>query len=151
MKIYFISLGNKQVASLLKLVKFCKNPNFVDTRQKDLRIKCLGYWKIPDKTRIIAPYVTIDDLINFAVHKPGIHKIFFFYKSFIENLYLEFMYVQPKNVDTIDELNNLPLDISDWYITPMNSGRTTNYCTFYAGNLFIFKNYYAEKNNYFKL
>lgn len=45
------TIGRNQIAGLLKIAAYCKDPTLMETRQKQIRIDCLNLWKLPDRMR----------------------------------------------------------------------------------------------------
>lgn len=53
--------AERQIIGLEKLATFCRNPQLIDVRQDELREKCLDYWHIPDKVKILKTYAYNED------------------------------------------------------------------------------------------
>lgn len=44
-------LGFRQMVSLRKIQVFCQDTQMIETRQSDLRLRCLDLWQLPDRSR----------------------------------------------------------------------------------------------------
>lgn len=61
-------LGQRQSINLAKIAAFCKDSNLVESRQAEMRKKCLEFWNVPDVARkapsTSPPAILFDELIG---------------------------------------------------------------------------------------
>lgn len=109
------SLGKKQIIALQKLAQFARNPTLLDTRQEDIRRKCLEFWKIPDEKRKIAETCKVEQVLNKIELAPEVLK------------------VQPRHINSRKILEATVADLKDWHYTYLFSSENMNRTNFYAG------------------
>lgn len=107
-------IGTKQITSLLKLGIFYYNRNLVEKKQSALRTECLKQWRVPDRTKESFTTYSIQDLLMEACSKP------------------EFLYVQPRNIDSLEDLTKILEEPSDWHYAAMASEQHKTICNIYA-------------------
>lgn len=71
MILYNFRLGAKQIRALQRLGYFCKNFLLHDSRQDEIRTKCLHYWQIPDNPKRSLLRTTPEDIVLNYVKNPG--------------------------------------------------------------------------------
>ncbi|XP_018567759.1 cap-specific mRNA (nucleoside-2'-O-)-methyltransferase 1 isoform X2 [Anoplophora glabripennis] len=108
------SLGQRQTYGLEKLAAFCRNTSLVETRQEELRKKCLEFWDIPNLSKIPRPQLTADQLLNLSVDKPEVYQ------------------AQPKEINDLSNFNSTFTNVDDWHYCLMYGSRKYNNCCIYA-------------------
>lgn len=126
------SLAIKQTVGLKKLATFCRNPTLVESRQEELKKKCLEFWQIPDRQKTPLPQLSAIELVNTVMDKP------------------EIILVQPREINQIKAFNELISNIEDWYYYPLFSSKKTNNCNFYAG-VSVSKVYRLQKHKWVRI
>jgi cap1 methyltransferase len=54
-------LGERQIINLIKIRSFCQDFNLLETRQSEMKRKCLEFWQVPDKNRTAPKFKNPDE------------------------------------------------------------------------------------------
>lgn len=104
------TIGRNQIAGLLKIAAFCKDPTLKDARQHQIRCDCLRIWKLPDNMRMAPAKKTIEQLFSELLGSWTSEKSFLADPGKI------------LNGDT--PLGEVFRDINDWYFVPVDTDHT---------------------------
>ena len=112
-------LGRNQIAGLLKISAYCKDPKLKEMRQAEIRSDCLNVWQLPDEMRK-------------APHKKPPDQMFrdLMGRWFEEKQFLQAAEYQLKSTN---ELGAVFPDPPAWYFVPLDAvnDSTKNFRTFF--------------------
>ncbi|XP_030381482.1 cap-specific mRNA (nucleoside-2'-O-)-methyltransferase 1 [Scaptodrosophila lebanonensis] len=120
------SIGNKQIVGLRKIAAFAQNVELKETRQSEIRQKCLKLWDLTDRLRQAPEVKTTDRLLEELLED--------WFKD------LNWLNVPPKEMTSVASLGTHIQNVQDWYFVPIGRGETNiNACTLFLckarGNL----------------
>ncbi|XP_026734620.1 cap-specific mRNA (nucleoside-2'-O-)-methyltransferase 1 isoform X2 [Trichoplusia ni] len=115
-------LGERQIQNLLKIAKFSKDKNLVETSQAEMKEQCLALWKLPDAVRTQPQRLSHDDTltaIRNLMKKPSTesHSLYSF-KSNILNK-------PPEYLENRADLKVFFKNVYDWHLMFLSSGKNS--------------------------
>lgn len=101
------SIGRNQIAGLLKIAAFCKDPSLKESRQVQIRSDCLKTWQLPDAMRKAPPAKSNDQLFTELIGRWKDQKDFL---------------ISPDKLLTADSTSDVKCMLSNmqhWYFVPI--------------------------------
>lgn len=108
-------LGKRQLTGLRKIAAYCSDADLMETRQQEVRKKCLEYWDIPDQARTAPPKSNARQRVETL-----------FKESNVDDLLKK-----PAKELTRENLATNFFSIFDWHYVVLGSDKTS--CSYYLG------------------
>lgn len=112
------SIGRNQIVGLKKITAYCNNPQLKETKQSEVRRKCLELWGLPDKLRQAPENKTVEK----------------FLEEFLSNWYEDKVWFNSTPIELVSTqmLSKSFESVYDWYFVPIGRGETSaNACSFF--------------------
>lgn len=72
--IFICRIGRSQINALNKIGAYCQNPCLVDSRQAEIKEKCLQQWLIPNQSKFTPAAPNINNFLNQFLPDSGENK-----------------------------------------------------------------------------
>lgn len=128
------TIGQNQVAALLKIAHYSKDSKLREPRQEELKVESLRIWQIPNQMRTAQTKIATEQL----------------FQNLLKNWYAEkeFFGAIERPIQTKTKFHDIFFDKNDWSFVPVdvveNSGKTIRTFFMSRGNSDVFK--YTEHN-----
>lgn len=111
-------IGERQIIGLLKIAAFCQDPNLTETRQAEIRLKCLKAWNLPDESRKKLPIINNESYCAQLLTDK-------WYKE------KKFMSAPEKNLQNLSSCITNFHSVLDWFFVGIDDISTTGHRTFF--------------------
>ncbi|XP_068158732.1 cap-specific mRNA (nucleoside-2'-O-)-methyltransferase 1 [Drosophila tropicalis] len=113
------NIGKNQIVGLHKIAAFAQNADLKETRQSEVRQKCLKLWGLPDKLRQAPEVKTTDGLLQDLLHEWWSQDRTWLGKP-------------PTEMLDVSNLDKAIKNVNDWYFMPIGREETNiNACTLF--------------------
>lgn len=108
------AIGRSQLGSLREIIEFCRNKHRMESRQQEIRDKCLQAWKLPTELPNVKSSKSVDETFKQLIgHWLKVK---------------EFMLCAERELSDTTDLFRIFKNRSDWFFVPIGTAEETNNC-----------------------